>query len=171
MQKKPVSYTHLQLGTRLADGLRRNDADGLALADQRAHCQVDTVAVCAHALARAALEHGTDLYTGDACCNNRIRIRIVHHLGLGHDHLAGLRVADIIHREAAEQALMQRLDDRVAFLDVLDPDALGRAAVVLADDNILRNVNQTAGQVTRVSGSQRERAWPIPRCEPLTRVT
>ena len=58
------------------------------------------------------------------------------------------------HREAAEQTLVQRLDDLIAFLDILDPDALGCAAVVLTDDDILRNVDQTAGQVTRVRGTQ-----------------
>ena len=63
--------------------------------------------------------------------------------------------ADVVDRITAEQTLTQRLDDLVAFLDVLDPDALGRAAVVLADDDILRNVYQTAGQVTGVCGTKR----------------
>src|SRR5699024_2884134 len=62
-----VEGTHGQLGARLADGLRSDDADSLALADQRAHCKVDAVAVCADALACAALEHRADLHTGDAC--------------------------------------------------------------------------------------------------------
>ena len=76
-------------------------------------------------------------------------------IALRNDDYAGLRVADVVDRITAEQTLTQRLDDLVAFLDVLDPDALGRAAVVLADDDILRNVYQTAGQVTGVCGTKR----------------
>ena len=45
-----------RLGTRLADGLCCDDTDSLALADRRAHCQVDAVAVRADTLAGTALE-------------------------------------------------------------------------------------------------------------------
>ncbi len=34
-------------------------------------------------------------------------------------------------------------------------EALGRAAVVLADDDVLRDVHQTTGQVARVGGPER----------------
>ena len=146
--------THGKLGARLADGLRCDDTDSLALADRSAHCKVDAVAVAANALARAALEYGADLHAGDACLDDLVGIVLVHHLALRNDDYAGLRIADVIDRITAEQTLTQRLDDLVAFLDVLDPDALGRAAVVLADDNVLRNVYQTAGQVTGVRGTK-----------------
>ena len=49
--------THGKLGARLADGLRCDNADSLALADRSAHCQVDAVAVAANALACTALEY------------------------------------------------------------------------------------------------------------------
>ena len=147
--------THGKLGARLADGLRCDNTDSLALADRSAHCQVDAVAVAANALACAALEYGADLHAGDACLDDLVGIVLVHHLALRNDDYAGLRVADVVDRITAEQTLTQRLDDLVAFLDVLDPDALGRAAVVLADDDILRNVYQTAGQVTGVCGTKR----------------
>ncbi len=39
-------------------------------------------------------------------------------------------------------------------LDVLDPDAEGGAAVVLADDQLLGDVDEAAGQVARVGGPQ-----------------
>ena len=149
-----MERTHGQLRTRLADGLRSNDTDRFALANQRTHCQVDAVAVCADTLTCTALEHRADLHTSDARRDDCVRIRVVHHLGLRHNHLAGLRVTDVINRETAKQTLMQRLNDLIAFLDILDPDALGRAAVIFADDDILRNVNQSTSQVTRVRSTQ-----------------
>ena len=77
----------------------------LALADRRAHCQVDAVAVRADTLAGTALEHGADLNAGDACADNRIGVSLGHHLALRYDNLAGLRIYDIVNREAAEQTL------------------------------------------------------------------
>ena len=43
----------------------------------------------------------------------------------------------------------------VAFLDEVVGDALGRAAVLLADDDVLGGVDQTTGQVTGVGGVRR----------------
>ena len=42
---------------------------------------------------------------------------------------------------------------RVA-VDVLDPDAAACSAVVLADDELLRDVDETTGQVAGVGGAQ-----------------
>ena len=60
-----VERTHGELGTRLADGLRGDDADRLALADRRTHRQIHAIAVRADTLARAAFEDRADLYAGD----------------------------------------------------------------------------------------------------------
>ena len=43
----------------------------------------------------------------------------------------------------------------VSGCDVLDPDTEGGAAVLLADDQLLGDVDQTAGQVARVGGTKR----------------
>ena len=55
---------------------------------------------------------------------------------------------------AAVQTLLEALDNRVALADLADPDALGSVAVLLADDDFLRDIDQTAGQVAGVSGTQ-----------------
>ena len=81
------------------------------------------------------------------------------HLVLGdlfvrlHQHLAGVRIEDVVDRDAAEDAVAQLLDDLAALLERGDLDALERAAVVLGDDAVLRHVDQTPGQVARSSRS------------------
>ena len=102
--------THGKLGTGLADGLGRDDADRFALADRRAHRQVDTVAVAANAgLARAGIPERMRICTrGDAGRDNGIGIRLSSIILLfGYDDLAGLRVDDVVNRVAAEQTLAQ----------------------------------------------------------------
>ena len=69
----------------------------------------------------------------------------------------------IVNRVTPDQPLTERLDRLVAFLDVLDPDPLRRAAVDLADNDLLRNVDQAAGQVPRVRGTQRRIGKPLTR--------
>ena len=66
-----------------------------------------------------------------------------------------LRIRDVVAREAADQALAQLDDLVVAFVDGLHPDAVGGAAVVLADDDVLGHVHQLAGHVTGVGGLER----------------
>ncbi len=50
--------------------------------------------------------------------------------------------------------LGEGLDDLAVLLDLADLNAVVGAAVVLADDDLLGHVHQTAGQVTRVGGTQ-----------------
>ena len=57
--------------------------------------------------------------------------------------------------DAADDAVAQRLDDLAALDDRPRLDAVERAAVVLVDDDVLRHVDQTAGQVARVGGLER----------------
>ncbi len=66
-----------------------------------------------------------------------------------------LRIGDVVAGEAADEAVAE-LDDLVfAFVDGLDPDAVGRAAILLANDHVLRHIHQLAGHVTRVGGLER----------------
>ena len=43
----------------------------------------------------------------------------------------------------------------IAVINIIDVDAVGAVAILLTDDNILRNIDKTAGQITRVSRSER----------------
>ena len=90
----------------------------------------------------------------------------VRDYGSGEQNLVGLvKLPAVVYARGTNELRYDRafctVDDegrdvykRQAFLDILYPDTLGCTAVVLTDDNVLRNVYQTAGQVTRVSGTQ-----------------
>ena len=71
------------------------------------------------------------------------------------DDLAGERVDDPLERDAADDAVAQRLDDLAALDDGAGLDAVHRAAVDLVDDHVLRDVDETARQVARVGGLER----------------
>ena len=71
------------------------------------------------------------------------------------DDVAGERIDDLLERDAADDAVAQRLDDFARLDDRARLDAVHRAAVDLVDDDVLRHVDQTTGQVTRVGRLQR----------------
>src|SRR5690606_18221380 len=67
-----------------------------------------------------------------------------------------VRVDHVDSRHTTKNPVTQRFDHFTAFNQRLQGVTLGGAAVVLGDDEVLRNVDQTAGQVTRV-GSLKSR--------------
>ena len=67
----------------------------------------------------------------------------------------GDRIDDRLAADAADDAGREIDDFFVAFVDRLDRDAVDRAAIHLADDDVLRRVDELAGQVTGVRGLQR----------------
>jgi hypothetical protein len=65
------------------------------------------------------------------------------------------RIVDVLERDAAEDALAERLDDLAALDERADSDAVHGAAVVLGDDRVLGDVDQPPGQVPGVGGLER----------------
>jgi hypothetical protein len=146
-----VERTHGQLRAGLADGLGGDDADGHADVDRAAGGQVPAIAHLADAVVRVARHHGTDGEPSDAggLEGLQLLLRLQVGAGLG-QHLAGLGVHDGVGQATADQALVHfalRIQQR-------ELHALVRAAVVLADDDVLGHVHQAAGQVTGVCGTQ-----------------
>ena len=72
-----------------------------------------------------------------------------------HQHLAGVRVEDVVDRDAAQDAVAELLDDLAALDQRAELDAVDGAAVVLGDDAVLRHVDETAGEVPRVRRLER----------------
>src|SRR5271165_7314995 len=70
------------------------------------------------------------------------------------DHVAVV-VFDLLKRYAAHDAVAQRLDNFAGFDDALHVNAVDGAAVVLADDDVLRHVDQAAGQVAGIGRLER----------------
>ena len=143
--------THGELGAGLADGLRRDDADGFAHLDHLAGAEVTAVAEDADAALGLAGEDGADLDALDAGGLNGGGEVFVDLLVDFDDGLA-LEVLELLERDAADDAVAQRLDGLAGFDDRGDVDAFDGAAVVVRDDDILRDVDETAGEVAGVGG-------------------
>ena len=148
-----VEGTHGELGAGLADGLRRDDADGFAHLHHLAGAEVAAVAEDADAALGLAGEHGADLDALDARSldgGGEVFVDLLVDLD---DGLA-LVVLELLERDAADDAVAQRLDDLAGLDDRGDVDAFDGAAVVLGDDDVLRHVDETAGEVAGVGGLQ-----------------
>ena len=71
------------------------------------------------------------------------------------EHFAGERVDDVFEHDAAEDAVAERLDDLAGVLELRHADAVERPAVELADDGVLRDVDETTREVTGVRRLER----------------
>ena len=69
--------------------------------------------------------------------------------------VAAERIDQPLERHAADDAVAQRLDDLAALDDRPRLDAVERAAIRLGDDDVLRHVDETPRQVSRVRRLQR----------------
>ena len=116
-----------------------------------ARAEVTAVAEDADAALRFTSENRTNLDaldTGGLDGGGEVFVDLLVHFD---DGLA-LEVLELLERDAANDAVAKGLDDLAGFDDRGDVDAFDGAAVVVRDDDILRNVDQTAGKVTRVGG-------------------
>src|SRR6201990_2602088 len=150
-----VERAHRQLRAGLADRLRRDDADGLTVVDRGAAGQVAAVALAADAVDEFAGQRRADLYFLDAGLVERLDVGLFHQRAALDDHLVGGGIAHVIAGRAAQDARGERSHHRAGIDDGAHLDAELGAAVVLRDDAVLRDVDQTAGQVAGVRGLQR----------------
>src|SRR4029079_18876441 len=129
-----VERAHRELRARLADRLRGDDADREAEFDELARRQVAAVALGAAAAARRAGEDRTNADLLDPGFLDRGGLLLVDLAVLLDDRLARERVGDLLERDAADDALAQRLDDLARFDDGAGVDAVHRPAVDFVDD-------------------------------------
>ena len=146
--------THGELGAGLADGLGRDDADGFAHLHHLAGAEVAAVAEDADAALGLAGEDRADLDLLDAGGLDGGGEVFVDFLIDFDDGLA-LEVLELLERDAADDAVAERLDGLAGFDDGRDVDAFDGAAIVVRDDDILRHVDEAAGEVTGVGGLER----------------
>src|SRR6185437_14898560 len=157
-----VEGAHGQLGAGLADGLGGDDADRLAHLDQLAAGQVAPVAGDADTALGLAGEHAADEHALDAGALDAVGQILGDFLVHVHDGVAFV-VADALERNAADDAVAQAFDGLAGVNDGADVDAVHRAAVVFADDDVLRHVHQAAGEVAGVGGLERGVGEPLAR--------
>ena len=153
-----VEGAHRQLGAGLTDRLGGDDADRLADVDQLAGGQRAAVAGGAGAdLGLAGQDRADpDLGVRRARAGGRSTTSPRSLPAVEHDLAVDL---DVLGQAAGVDAGLDVVVLAQRAVGALDRDrqhqaALG-AAVVLADDDVLRDVDQTTGQVARVGGTQR----------------
>src|SRR6185503_15311321 len=146
-----VERAHGELRTRLADGLGGNDADGFAEFDARACGQVASVAVHADAQLGLAGQHGADLHLLDAGDFDGLGLDFVDLIvGFDEPRLGRARILDVIAGTAANETVAELHDLVFTLVNGADPNAVGGAAIFLADDHVLGNVHEFAGHVAGI---------------------
>src|SRR5262245_453367 len=149
-----VEGPHRELGARLADRLRGDDAHRLAELGQPSGAEVAPVAHDADAALGVAGQSRPDAHPLQAGVLDLLR-QLLGDLAVGlDDDLVRQRVADVLGGDAAEDAVAQRLDDVTALDQRRGVDVFHGAAVVLADDDVLRDVDQPPRQVAGVGRLQ-----------------
>ena len=113
------------------------------------------VAQDADAAAGLAGEHRADLHLVDAGGVDAADLLLVDLLVGPDQHFPRVRVDDVLERGASQDAVAQLLDDLAALDQRGHLDALDGAAVVVGDDGVLRHVDETPRQVTRVRRLER----------------
>ena len=125
-----VEGAHGELGARLADRLRRDDADRLAHVDRRAAGEIAPVAGAADAVLGLAGEHRADLHLLHAGIGDRFDLRLGQQgAALDHD-LVGGRILHVLGRGAAENADRERGHHGAGVDDGAHLDAALGAAIV-----------------------------------------
>ena len=150
-----VERPHGQLGSWLADRLGRDDTDSLADIHRGAAGKVTSVTLAADTGLRLAEKCGTDDRLVDTRFLHALGMFLGHHLAGRDDDVAGGKIYHVLGHDPAQNAVIQCLDDITAVHHRADRQALAGAAIRLVDDTVLRHIDQTAGQVTRVRGLQR----------------
>src|SRR5258707_10163730 len=144
-----------QLPAEFAKHLGRDYADRLADIHRPARRQVAAVAFDTATAPRFAGQDRTNTHALYAGTLNLSRQVLVDFLARFDNHRAFDRIDDVVERSESHNAIAQALDLLPAFNDGCRRNPSQRAAVGLTNDYVLRHVNQTAGQVTRVGCLQR----------------
>ncbi len=147
-----VERSHRQLCTGLTDRLCGDNTDRLTDIDGFACRKVFTVASCANTVLAAASENGSYLNSRYTCSGNSLSVVFIYRLFaiFGDDYLACLRINNVINGESAEQSCLKRLDFLVTLTDFGNPNACRCTAVIISDNNVLRNIDKSSCQVTGV---------------------
>ena len=145
-----MECTEGKLGTRLTDGLGCDDSDNLALLDHTAGGEITSVALRADSLAGLAGKHGADFNLLDRQRVNEIGGSLPDFLTGLDDEISGNRVEDIVYGGTSENSLSERLYDLVLVLDGSCHKTAQCSAILLIDDDIMRNIHKTSGEVTCV---------------------
>ncbi len=156
-----VEGTERELRTRLADRLRRQNSHRLAQIHHLHGGQVAAVAHPAESTLRLAGEHRANPHGLDSRVLDRARSLLVDQFPGLHQQKAATRFVDLVrilhvlggHR--THDALAERLDHILAFLQRADLETENGAAILFRDRHVLRHVHQTTREVAGVGRLER----------------
>src|SRR5215211_4632703 len=158
-----VEGAHRELGARLADRLGRDDADGLTNIDgpvSRSRPAVASLAYAVRALALGGRPHGNERLARQLLAPGGKEARC-DILACGGDDLSRLRVHQIPGQEAGGDRIVGVA--AAAFQVEWKIDVAVRAAVLVVHHDILGDVDEAAGQVAGVGGTQGRVGLALPR--------
>ena len=150
-----VEGPHGQLCAWLPNTLCRHHTNGLATTNKMAPGQITAIAGCADTVARLAGHRGSHIEMIDIVLFEQFDTRFIDHLAGAKELGAVTRTHDIFRYGTTQNAILQGNHHFTALNDGLAQDALGSAAVIFSNDQVLTDVDQTTGQITRVRGLER----------------
>src|SRR5258708_3829402 len=109
-----VERAHGELRARFADGLRGDDADRFAQFDHAAGSEIAAIAKRANAAAGFAGEHRTDAHALDTRALHLVR-QLFGDFLVHVNNDAAFEVLDLVERNAADDAVAERLDFNAGF--------------------------------------------------------
>src|SRR5437870_1120192 len=157
-----VEGPHRELRARLTDGLGGDDAHGFAELCEPPGPEVAPVAHDADPALGVARERGADAHALQTRVLDLLR-ELLGDLRVDlDDDLAREGVADVLRRDATQDAVAERLDDVAALDQRRRLDVLHGAAVVFAHDDVLRDVDEPPREVPGVGGLERRIREALP---------
>ena len=150
-----VERTHGQLGTRLTDGLSRDNANRLTDVHLVTTSQVTAVALGADTEASFTADRRTHDNFVDAVQLDELNPLLVDQGASRHDNVVGAWLEYVTGNNSTQNTLTQRLNNIATFNVRRHQQALLGATVDLGHNQILGNVYQTTSQVTGVRSFQR----------------
>jgi hypothetical protein len=158
-----VERAHGQLRAGLADRLRADDPDREAELAELAAREVHAVAELADPERRLAGQRAAHADLRVAELLDLLGDLVGDELAFLDDDVARDDVLDLVARDAAADELPERDLEAVALVDRGLRDAGDRAAVVHREHDVLRDVGELAGQVSRVGRLERRVGEPCAR--------
>ena len=151
-----VEGTHGELRSRFTDGLGCDDANGFALLDQHTGSQMATIALGADAYLGFAGQHRTDLHLLETGAVNRAGLDLVEFLASANQAVLEVGgIIDVFGGITADDALTDLHHFFLALVNRLNGDAGARAAILVANNHVLRCIDQLTGHVPGVGSLER----------------
>src|SRR5260221_5676870 len=142
-------------GARLAGRLGGDAPDRLADIDDRAAGEIAPIALAADADRRLAGQHRADADGVDARAFDPLDLLLVDQCAGFDDDIARQRIEHVDRCGATEDAVGERGDHLAAIDDGAHGETARGTAILLGDDRVLRDVDETARQVARIRRLER----------------